>query len=154
MLFLPATVYTPYSSTGADIYRYKDVFQGVVGLFVSTGSVSEMGRATSLSLSDEELVKLRDAECKKYIVPAQKICHKIIGGGEVCENPAQYVPTYCYEDSSIGEYKANVLWNHSDDFIDRIAYVGDRLFTFAPSTIMSIEIPSFKTLGSYLFGSK
>ncbi len=149
LLFLPVSLYTPYSSK--DLYRYKDVFQGVVQVSVTPQGVFELWRVSSLNISDETLRELRNKECKAYVVKEEKVCHKLIWGGEVCEAPSEYVPSYCYLDSSLGEYKANTLWNYSNEFIDRVVYVKDRLFTFSPIQVQSLQIPSLTVNGTGSF---
>ena len=138
-LYLPATLYT--SASVAEPYRYVDVFQGVVALSIDpTGGVKEVARSTQIAFDNIALEKERTAECLKYQASGIRVCRPIIGGGEYCDSGSSYVPTYCYADSPIGEYRVTKFWNQSDRFIDRVLYAGSRLFTFSPNMIESLDI--------------
>ncbi len=63
-----------------------------------------------------------------------------MSGEEVCTtNDNAYVPNYCYADTGIGAYKANMIWNQSESFIDRVLYSNDRVFTFSRAKIQSLD---------------
>ena len=49
----------------------------------------------------------------------------------------QYLPEYCKPDATLDMYIANTIWNYSSDFISRVLYVGENLYTIGNSRIQS-----------------
>lgn len=49
----------------------------------------------------------------------------------------QYIPEYCKPDSTLDMYIANTMWNYSNDFISRVLYIGESLYTIGNSRIQS-----------------
>ncbi len=141
LLYLPASLYKVPDTKNP--YRYSDIFQGVVALSITpeTGVV-EKARTTHLDIIDDKTLEAaRTKECLAYSAPKTPVCKKLIGGGEYCESAGStYVPSYCYADSPISEYKATQIWNYSNNFIDRVLYSGNRLFTFSNARIDSLDI--------------
>lgn len=101
LLFLPATLMSSALDTN-DSYRSKDAWQGTLALSIDTvNGVKEKSRITHIDRTGLDTKRLED--CKQYTkVDMKPVCHKIIGGGEVCsDSSGTYVPPYCYEDSSV-----------------------------------------------------
>ena len=46
-----------------------------------------------------------------------------------------YIPDYCKPGATLDMYLANTIWNYSSDFISRVLYVGESLYTIGNSRI-------------------
>lgn len=53
-----------------------------------------------------------------------------------------YTPDFCKTNATVDMYFANNLWNYSSDFISRVLYVGESLYTIGASRI---QMQSFGT---------
>jgi hypothetical protein len=137
LLFLPATLFTNAHDKD-NAYRNKDVFQGLVSLQITPSGIQEKGRITHIDTKGIEEARLK--ECAQYSTTTKSACVKIIGGGEYCPPASTYVPTYCYADSTTGEYLANMIWNYSTAFIKRSVYIGNNLYTISDSEMRSSAI--------------
>lgn len=155
LLYLPVSL---YKSPADKPYQYTDVFQGVVAVSVNTKTgVTEKARTTQLdTLDNATLEATRAKECMTYTTPKTPVCRKLIGEGEYCE-PAggyTYIPSYCYADSPISEYLATQIWSYSNNFIDRVVYSGNRLFTFSNTRIDALDIDDgLRKMGSVQLSS-
>ena len=141
LLFLPATLYTKFNQTD---YRNKDFFQWLLTLSIDKDSgISEKYRVSHIdnAVIEEERVK----ECSKYswtTSNSEPECHELIGWGEVCDvqQKRQYVPTYCYADSTVWEYLANRGWNYKSQYINRALWIWDDVYTISDSEIGKIDM--------------
>ncbi len=50
---------------------------------------------------------------------------------------ASYVPSYCEKNATLDMYIASNIWAYSSDFISRVLYVGENLYTIGNSRIQS-----------------
>ena len=104
------------------------------------GVIRETARTTHLMWDDTALKATIAKECAQY-KPSTRTCRTLISGEEVCsDGQPSYIPNYCYADAGIGAYKAQNLWNQSENFIDRVAYVGDRVFTLSRGKIEALDM--------------
>ena len=137
-LFLPVTLYNNYPS---DIYRHKDFFQGLVTMTIDEKTwIKENYRISHLDASNAE--SERNKECLSYWKNnIEKKCVKLIWWWEYCQDTDYtYVPTYCYEDSTVWEYIASKTWNYSNSFIKRAIWSGDSVYTISNNMIKSSNI--------------
>lgn len=152
LLLLPATI-TKTAKDPNDPYRLASTFQGVVGVSILPTSVSEKFRISHISLPKDLEQQWKD-ECKQYSGSGSGVsCRKLLDGSEYCTaNTYVYVPPYCYAGSTVDTYFANQIWNYSNDFIARVLYIGDSVYTFSPSSakLWSITNPSAPQW-SYIF---
>ncbi len=90
---------------------------------------------------DDTILKAAlDKECSQY-KPVARTCRKLISGEEVCnDGQPSYIPNYCYADAGLGAYKSQNLWNQSENFIDRVAYAGDRVYSLSRAKIDALDI--------------
>ena len=149
-LYLPVQLNTVQDAV-KDPYNYKDVFQGMVALSIKSGDtkgvIRETARTTHLMWDDTALKAALDKECAQY-KPVARTCRKLTSGEEICtDGQPNYIPNYCYADAGLGAYKAQNLWNQSENFIDRVVYVGDRVYTLSRAKIEALDM-SLMTKGS------
>ncbi len=142
LLFLPATLYTKFNKTD---YRNKDFFQGLLAINIDKNSwITQKYRITHLDKAKAEEDRLK--ECSKYSwkTNSEPECHKIIGWWEVCDvqNDRQYVPQYCYADSTVGEYLASKSWNYRGDTIKRGLWIGDNVYSISDREVGKIDMDS------------
>lgn len=148
LLLLPTTLYW-YKDVAT--YKYKDFFQGVLGINIDLDTgIKEKFRVTHIVPADWETKRL--AECKWYTVPktTEPACRKLLDGTEYCA-PAQnnvYIPEYCYADSTIGEYLAYNAWNFSPYFIKRALYIGDNAYSISDKMIEADDVVNVKEVGT------
>lgn len=156
-LYMPMQLNT--SKDAKNPYNYSDIFQGLVSIKIDASAVGskvkEIARVSHIDWNEADLIKQRDKDCEAYR-PKEKVCRKLTTGEEVCtDGTSMYVPEYCYADSGIGAYKANMIWNMSDQFIDRAIYSGDRTFTFSRYEIRSYDNrDTLAKMGSVILGKK
>jgi uncharacterized secreted protein with C-terminal beta-propeller domain len=118
LLLLPATLMTSAKDSN-NTYLSKAAWQWVVGVSIAPNSIIEKFRISHLTpLSNLESV--RKQECAQY---------------QNAKFSYWYTPEYCKAWVSLEVYRANTLWNESRDFIDRIVYLGDRLYSVGESSI-------------------
>lgn len=127
LLMLPATVMESAGDPN-DAYRSRDAFQGTLVISVNEGAIAEVARLSHIVKGD--IAAERKKECARYAKPtvAPK-CEKVIGGGEYCPSSISYVPPYCYESSTDGEYFASHIWSYQKSFVLRNLYLDDVLYT-------------------------
>jgi uncharacterized secreted protein with C-terminal beta-propeller domain len=155
-LYMPMQVNS--SKDTKNPYNYSDVFQGLVSIKIDAAAsgdkIKEIARASHIEWDDVALTKKRDADCEAY-KPKEKVCRKLITGEEVCTDGSynSYVPEYCYADSTLGAYKAQMIWEKNDQFVDRVMYSGDRTFTFSRFEIRSYDNRNtLSKMGSVMLG--
>ncbi len=137
-LLLPVTLYENYTT---DIYRHKDFFQWLVTLNIDKDKwIEENYRITHIDATD--LSTKRYEECKKYTTQStEKKCVKLIWWWEYCEAADyNYVPQYCYADSTIWEYIANRYWDFSKSFIKRAIWIGNMAYTLSDDLIKASNL--------------
>jgi uncharacterized secreted protein with C-terminal beta-propeller domain len=129
LLMLPATV-MENAGDANDVYRSKDAFQGTLVISVNEGAIAEVARLSHIVRGD--IAAERKKECARYAQPtvAPK-CEKVIGGGEYCPSSYNYVPPYCYESATDGEYFASHIWSYQKFFVLRNLYLDDVLYTIS-----------------------
>ncbi|MCK9272177.1 beta-propeller domain-containing protein [Candidatus Gracilibacteria bacterium] len=134
LLFLPATLYINASDYSTS-YRNIDVFQGSLAINIDKDiGIKEKARVTHIDPTGLE--QERTKECATYAnVDTTPECEKIIGGGEYCPPVSQYIPTYCYQSSPIGEYLANKIWDYNNSFVIRNLYLDNLWLTVSNDKI-------------------
>ncbi|MDD2486890.1 MAG: beta-propeller domain-containing protein [Candidatus Gracilibacteria bacterium] len=135
ILFLPVTLYKNANDI-SNQYRNSDAFQGSVAIKIDKNSgIKELARVTHIEAQDLE--KKRKEECDKYAsqISNPPKCEKIIGGGEYCPPASAYVPPYCYQSSTVGEYFASKIWEYESSFILRNLYFNNFWYTISNSKI-------------------
>ena len=117
-----------------DTYRAKSIYQGLIGISITPGNVSEKWRVTHIAPPDDMEKKWR-AECAGYAPSNKPSCRKLLDGSEYCTTEHNYVPQYCFSDSTVESYIASNIWNYSSDFITRALYKGDTFYSLSDSSI-------------------
>ena len=136
LLLLPATLMKS-ANDPIDTYRSQSAFQGLVGISILPNEIKEKFRVTNISL-DATLEKEWRDSCKAYTGNGSKpVCRKLLDGSEYCQVSSNYVPPYCFSDSTVETYFANQIWNYSNDFVTRALYVGDSFYSIANNSIQS-----------------
>lgn len=120
LLLLPVTLMTSAGNT-ENTYLSKSAFQGMVGLSVNPGNITEKFRLTHISIPSNMSEQWKK-DCSQY--EAQKNA-----------NYGSWSPDYCKSSSTLDMYIAANIWNFSSDFISRVLYVGDNLYTIGNSRI-------------------
>ncbi len=141
-LFLPATL---FKNDENDQYRHVDFFQWLVVLDIDKNNwIKEDFRITHID--KDGINEKRIKECSKYIVKKNKepICHKLLNWWEYCEPVrSQYVPKYCYANSTIWEYIASRNWEYRNSFVKRALWVGNNTYSISNNLIKSTEISTW-----------
>jgi inhibitor of cysteine peptidase len=120
LLLLPVTLMTSAGNT-ENTYLSKSAFQGMVGLSINPGNIVEKFRLTHISIP-ATLNEQWKKDCAQY--ETQKNA-----------NYGSWIPDYCKSSSTLDMYIAANIWNLSSDFISRVLYVGDSLYTIGNSRI-------------------
>jgi hypothetical protein len=142
-LFLPVTLY--YTDTSNWQYRQKDFFQWLSVLSIDTTSgIKENYEVTHIDTTGLEAE--RQKECSKYTKQnIEPKCVKLVTWAEYCENRSYYyVPTYCYEGSTIWEYLANQSRNYQSSFIKRALWIWKEVFAVSNDKVSAHEMNSWK----------
>ncbi|MBC7498696.1 beta-propeller domain-containing protein [Candidatus Gracilibacteria bacterium] len=126
LLLLPVTLMTS-ANDKTNTYLSKAAFQGLVGIQITPDQIAEKFRITHIS-PPANLATIWQKECEQY---------KINKTGY-----EQYIPDYCKIGATLDMYLANTIWNYSSDFISRVLYVGESLYTIGTSRI---QMQSFAT---------
>jgi len=145
-LFLPATL---YKNAEDDMYRHIDFFQGLVVLDIDKNTwIKEDFRITHID--DKNLEQDRIKECSKYKVKTtEERCHKLLDGSEYCEpSSRQYIPKFCYADSSIWEYIASKSWKFRNSFVKRALWIGNNTYSISNDLIKETNINTWKNIDS------
>ena len=84
----------------------------------------------------------RQKECLKYAKEnTDKKCVELIGWWEYCEAVKyNYIPRYCYADSTIWEFIASKSWNYRDSFIKRAIWIGNNTYSISDDEMRSSNI--------------
>ena len=128
LLLLPMTLMTS-ANDKENSYLSKAAFQWLVGISLTPGSISEKFRISHIQDANT-LVEMWKKDCENQI--------------KINKQYPQYVPSYCKAEWTVDMYFANNIWNYSGDFINRVLYVGDSLYTIGMSRIQmqSLSIPT------------
>ncbi len=124
LLLLPMTLMTS-ANDKENSYLSKAAFQWLVGISLSPWSISEKFRISHIQ-SSSSIVDMWKKDCENQI--------------KMNKQYPQYVPNYCKVWGTVDMYFANNFWNYSGDFINRVLYVGESLYTIGASRI---QIQSF-----------
>jgi hypothetical protein len=110
---MPATLMT--SAWDLDnSYLAKSAFQWLVGLSLEPGRIIEKFRISHIEKSDTMNTDWKNT-CKGYSY--------------------WYNPDFCKIGATLDMYLANNLWNYSSQFVNRVLYVGESLYTIGESRI-------------------
>ncbi len=140
ILFMPATIYTNSNDT-TNPYRNKDAFQGALAVKIDKDSwIKELARITHIDTSWFEAKRI--ADCAQYANVTKPACQKLINGQEYCPPVTTYVPPYCYESSTAGEYFANQIWQFSKNFISRNLFLDNIWYTVSNVKIKANDMSS------------
>ena len=135
LLLMPAQL--QYSAHDpVDAYRVKSIYQGLIGISITPGSVSEKWRVTHI-VPPADMEKNWRAECANYSGSKNQSCRKLLDGSEYCTTQYNYIPQYCFADSTVESYIASNIWNYSSDFITRALYKGDTFYSLSDLSIKS-----------------
>jgi len=119
-LLLPVTL-----SERDDSYTLTDYFNGMYDIKIDLESgIEVLGKTTHIDMTGLE--EARTKECLQYSAQSSEpICRELLNGEIVCESPSirQYVPNYCYKDSSIWQYVGDKSWEFQDKNIKRALYI-------------------------------
>ena len=120
LLLLPATL---MKSAGDVVNPYlaKSAFQWLIGVSINPNTIAEKFRISHIVLP-ASLETTWKKECEQYK-------QNITGYSQY------YIPDYCKMTATLDMYFANTLWNYSSDFINRVLYVGESLYTIGNSRI-------------------
>lgn len=94
----------------------------MVGLSINPGNIAEKFRITHISIP----TTINDAwkkDCEQYT--------------QVNTGYKPYIPEYCKAGATVDMYIANNIWSYSSDFISRVLYIGENLYTIGTSRIQS-----------------
>jgi len=144
-LFLPMTL---YKNDKNDSYKKIDFFQWLVVSTIDKDNwINENFRITHMDISKAE--KDRNKECLKYTASDNNTkCRELIGGWTYCEPiKRQYIPSYCYKDSTVWEYISSRNWNYRQSFVNRAIWIGDNTYSISDDMIKSSDIDSGKENG-------
>ena len=145
-LFLPVQL---YNNAEDDQYRRIDFFQWLVILTIDKDTwIKEDFRLTHIETT--KLEEERNTECAKYTKDTtEKKCVKLIWGWEYCEAVKyNYVPKYCYADSTIWEYLASKSWQYRNSYIKRALWVWDNTYAISNEKISVSDIDNWEEVNS------
>ena len=137
LLLLPAQI--QYSANDpVDTYRARSIYQGLFGISILPGSISERFRVSHI-LPTNDLEKEWKESCAPYLGKStnNRTCRKLLDGSEYCTTEYNYVPQYCFADSTVESYMAANIWRYNSDFITRSLYRGESFYTLSESSIRS-----------------
>ncbi len=134
MMLLPATL-----EDRDNRYRLTSYYNWLfwVSIDVSSG-ISLVGQATHIDPTGLE--EKREKECNKYTwnkESKEPICRELLNGETFCEEPRdyEYIPNYCYADSSVWEYIGEHQWEYRNMQIQRSLYRWETVFGISDSMI-------------------
>lgn len=119
LLLIPATLMTTAGNKD-NIYLSKSAFQWLLGISITPSSIQEKFRVTHI-VPPVTLTETWKKDCAQYTQSNKWY--------------QLYIPEYCKPNATIDMYMANTIWNYSSDFISRVLYVGDNLYTIGNSRI-------------------
>lgn len=141
-LLLPASIYINESK---ESYNHIDFFNWLISLDIDKNSwISENHRVTHIDKT--WLKEKRDNECKKYLEKNDENneCKKLIDGSTYCPSRNNYVPSYCYEDSTLWSYIASKSWEYKDSLIKRALWIWNTSYAISNEKITSHDFNSWE----------
>jgi len=114
LLLMPATLMTSAGDPD-NSYLAKSAFQWLVGLSLEPGRITEKFRISHIEKTESMNTDWKNA----------------------CNNGGygSWTPVYCKVWATLELYLANNLWNYSSQFVNRVLYVGESLYTIGESRI-------------------
>lgn len=144
LLLLPAKIFV---NDPNDRYKKIDFYQGLFTFHIDDATwIQEKYKVTHIDFWDIEEKRLN--ECSKYSQSwDNQVCKKLIDWTTYCTQKTQtYVPTYCYADASIGEYKARYSYNYSRDYVKRALWIWDTAISVSSNYIMTNNLNTWDFL--------
>lgn len=136
----------------SDTYRYTSGWQGALILNVhkDTG-INKQAEITHIDMS--EISQKRKEQCERYAPKETEVkCYThITTGEEICQDPEEsyrHVPEYCFAEFDDSAYLAQNMWSFHHNFVDRILYIGDVVYTLSDAMIQSNSIGSYDEIDS------
>lgn len=120
LLLLPVTLMTS-AGIKDNPYLSKSAFQGLVGVSIIPGNIVEKFRITHITIPSTMNDQWKK-DCAQY-------------QNQKNSNYGSWIPDYCKSSSTLDMYIASNIWNFSSDFISRVLYVGENLYTIGNSKI-------------------
>lgn len=139
-LLLPAKVFI---NEPTDRYKRIDFYQWLYAFNIDANTwISQKYKVTHIDFGNIEEKRLK--ECSKYSASwNNQVCKELIDGTMYCTQKTQtYVPTYCYADASIWEYKARYSYNYANDYIKRALWIWDAALSISNNAIMTSQLDS------------
>ncbi len=132
ILLLPASL-----SERNKNYELTDYYNGIFALGINAETWIELlWKNTHINIS--ELEQTREKECSAYsAVSSEPVCRELLNGEVVCSSPTieQYVPNYCYKDSTIWLYIWDKQWQFQSSQIKRALYIWDKVYWISDSVL-------------------
>ena len=143
MLLLPAKIFI---NSPDDQYKKIDFYQGLFGFEINKDTgITQKYKTTHIDFSNLETK--RENLCNKYSQTDDQTCKELIDGTMYCtQKTQQYVPTYCYADSSLGEFKARFAYDYSRNYIKRALWIWDTAISVSTNYIMTSDLESWETI--------
>ena len=140
-LFLPITLKI---SDSIDTYKTIDFFQWLISINIDKNNwIKENYKFTHMD--ESMLEKDRELECDKYTSNNEEHCVTLLNWELYCKPKTNvYVPTYCYEDSTLGEYISSKSWNYSNYFVKRAIWIDDNVYSLSDKKVVKSDIDSWK----------
>lgn len=126
LLLMPATLMTS-AWDPENSYLAKSAFQWLVWLSLEPNKITEKFRISHIEKWDTMNSDWKNA-CKN-------------------QSYGSWTPVYCKIGSTLDLYIANNLWNYSSQFVNRVLYVGESLYTIGESRIQmqNFTLPTLPT---------
>ena len=143
LLLLPAKIFI---NSPDDQYKKIDFYQGLFSFEINKDTgITQKYKTTHIDFSNLE-DKRKDL-CSKYSQSWEETCKELIDGTMYCaQKTQQYVPTYCYADSTLWEFKARFAYDYSKDYIKRALWIWDTAITVSTNYIMTSDLQSWETI--------
>lgn len=143
MLLLPAKIFI---NSPDDQYKKIDFYQGLFGFEINKDTgITQKYKTTHIDFSNLETK--RENLCSKYSQTDDQTCKELIDGTMYCtQKTQQYVPTYCYADSTLWEFKARFAYDYSKDYIKRALWIWDTAISVSTNYIMTSDLQSGETI--------
>ncbi len=143
ILLLPAKIFI---NSPDDQYKKIDFYQGLFSFEINKDTgITQKYKTTHIDFSNLE--NKRKNLCSKYSQTWEETCKELIDGTMYCaQKTQQYVPTYCYADSTLWEFKARFAYDYSRDYIKRALWIWDTAISVSTNYIMTSDLQSGKTI--------
>lgn len=136
-LFLPISL--------NDYEKEKWFFSWLLSLSINKKTwIKEDFRITSYDF--DKLEKDRKEECKKYSLKNKEDnCKILISWEKICWNYTwNYIPNYCFKDSSIWDYLQDNSWKYNSSTINRALWVWENFYSLSPDRIKANNMNTWK----------